>query len=134
MFQEAGNHFAAQASQDVAVQTSGALKTLAVSLVKISNDLRWLASGPRCGLAEINLPALQPGSSIMPGKINPVIPEAVLQIAAQIIGNDSTITLGGQGGYFELNIMLPIIGYNLLQSIHILALGAENFTENASSG
>ncbi len=133
-FMEAGNHFAAQASQDIAVQTSGTLKTLAVSLTKIANDLRWLASGPRCGLGEINLPALQPGSSIMPGKMNPVIPEAVLQIAAQVIGNDSTIALGGQGGYFELNLMLPVIGYNLLQSIHLLALGAENFSEKCIQG
>jgi fumarate hydratase class II len=119
-FLEAANHFEAQAAQDAAVEASGALKTLAVSLTKIANDLRWLAAGPRCGLGEINLPSLQPGSSIMPGKVNPVIPEEVIQVAAQVIGNDSTITFGGQGGYFELNLMLPVIGYNLLQSIGLL--------------
>ncbi len=120
-FKEALNHFEAQAAQDAAVQTSGLLKTFAVSLVKIANDIRWLSSGPRCGLGEINIPSLQPGSSIMPGKVNPVIPEAVIQAAAQVIGNDATITFSGQGGYFELNVMLPIIAYNLLQSIHLLS-------------
>ncbi|MGM0425435.1 MAG: class II fumarate hydratase, partial [Thermodesulfobacteriota bacterium] len=127
-FQEAANHFAAQAAQDASVQVSAALRTLAVSLVKIAGDLRWLASGPRCGLGEINLPALQPGSSIMPGKINPVIPESILQIAAKVQGNDASIALGGQGGQFQLNTMLPLIAYNLLQSIELLALGSENFT------
>jgi len=118
------NHFEAQSAQDAAVETSGILKTIAVSLVKIANDLRWLSSGPRCGLGEINLPSLQPGSSIMPGKINPVIPEAVLQVAAQVIGNDSAITFGGQAGNFELNVMLPVIGYNLIQSIELLSTSA----------
>ena len=122
-FIEAGNHFEAQAAQDAAAETSGALKSVAVSLGKIANDLRWLASGPRCGLGEINLPALQPGSSIMPGKVNPVIPEVVLQVAAQVIGNDTAITLGCQGGCFELNTMLPLIAYNLLQSISSALLG-----------
>lgn len=126
-FQEADNHFAAQAAQDAVVQASGTLRTLAVSLVKIANDIRWLASGPRCGLGEINLPALQPGSSIMPGKVNPVIPESILQIAAKVQGNDASIALGGQGGQFELNTMLPLIAYNLLQSIELLALGSDNF-------
>ena len=116
-FTEAQNHFEAQAAQDAAVETSGALKTVAVSLVKIANDVRWLASGPRSGIGEINLPSLQPGSSIMPGKVNPVIPEAVLQVAAQVMGNDTAIAMGGQGGIFELNVMLPVITYNLLQSI-----------------
>ena len=120
-FSEAQNHFEAQASQDAALETSGALKTLAVSLVKTANDIRWLASGPRCGIAEINIPSLQPGSSIMPGKVNPVIPEAVLQVAAQVMGNDTTIMLGAQAGNFELNVMLPVIAYNLLQSITLLA-------------
>ena len=123
-FREAENHFEAQAAQDSAVETSGVLKTLAVSLVKIGNDIRWLASGPRCGLGEINLPALQPGSSIMPGKINPVIPEAVLQVAAQVVGNDAAITVAGQAGNFELNVMLPVIAFNLLQSIELLASAA----------
>jgi len=120
-FHEAGNHFEAQAAQDASVEVSGALKTVAVSLMKIANDIRWLASGPRCGLGEINLPSLQPGSSIMPGKVNPVIPEAVIQVAAQVVGNDQVVTLAGQGGYFELNTMLPILAHNLLQSIRLLA-------------
>lgn len=119
-FTEAVNHFEAQAAQDAAVEASGALKTCAVSLMKIANDIRWLSSGPRCGIGEMNIPSLQPGSSIMPGKVNPVIPEAVIQVAAQVIGNDAAITLGGQGGYFELNVMLPMIGYNLLQSATLL--------------
>jgi fumarate hydratase class II len=133
-FREAENHFSAQAAQDAAVETSGVLKTLAVSLFKIANDIRWLASGPRCGLGEINLPALQPGSSIMPGKVNPVIPEAVIQAAAQVMGNDTAITLGGQGGTFELNTMLPLIAYNLLQSIRILGCAAEVFAGRCVEG
>ncbi|MBU0988278.1 MAG: aspartate ammonia-lyase, partial [Proteobacteria bacterium] len=119
---------------DAAVETSGALKTIAVSLTKIANDIRWLASGPRCGLGEINLPSLQPGSSIMPGKINPVICEAVIQVAAQVAGNDTTIMLGGQGGNFELNAMLPVIAYNLLQSISVLASASEVFAQKCLSG
>lgn len=119
-FVEAKNHFAAQSAQDALVELSGALKTLAVSLAKIANDLRWLASGPRSGLGEINLPPLQPGSSIMPGKVNPVIPEVIVQVAAQVMGNDVAVTLGGQGGVFELNTMLPLMAHNLLQSIAIL--------------
>jgi fumarate hydratase class II len=133
-FCEAVNHFAAQAGQDAAVETSGALKTLAVGLVKIANDIRWLASGPRSGLGEITIPALQPGSSIMPGKVNPVIPEAVIQVAAQVVGNDTAITLGGQAGNFELNVMLPVIAYNLLQSISILASGTQAFTDKCIAG
>ena len=132
--QEAANHFEAQAAQDGAVQLSAALKTFAVSLSKIANDLRWLASGPRCGLAEIELPALQPGSSIMPGKVNPVIPEAVLQICGQVIGNDSAITFAGLGGNFELHVMLPLISHNLLQSIELLARGCQVFTFSCVSG
>ncbi len=117
---EAADHYQAQAAQDTAVELSGALKALAVAMVKIANDLRWLASGPRCGLGEINLPALQPGSSIMPGKVNPVIPEMMIQVAGQVVGNDATITLAGTGGNFELNVMLPVIAFNLLQSIDLL--------------
>jgi len=128
-FVEAKNHFEAQAAQDSAVEASGALKTVAVSLMKIANDIRWLASGPRSGIGEIVLPDLQPGSSIMPGKVNPVMPEVLLQVAAQVIGNDAAITIGGQAGNFELNTMLPLIAYNLLQSIEILASAVKAFTE-----
>ena len=133
-FYEAINHFEAQAAQDAAVETSGALKTLAVSLVKIANDIRWLASGPRSGLGEITIPSLQPGSSIMPGKVNPVIPEAVIQVAAQVVGNDTAITMGGQAGNFELNVMLPVIAYNLMQSISILASVTKAFNDKCVAG
>jgi fumarate hydratase class II len=133
-FKEAVNHFEAQAARDAAVETSGALKTVAVSLVKIANDIRWLASGPRCGIAEINIPSLQPGSSIMPGKVNPVIPEAVIQVAAQVAGNDLTVMLGGQSGIFELNVMLPVIAYNLLQSIALLTSSVDVFGEKCIKG
>ena len=127
-FREAENHFEAQAAKDAVVEASGALKTVAVSLTKIANDIRWLGSGPRCGIAEILLPDTQPGSSIMPGKVNPVIAESVLMVAAQVIGNDLTIAIGGQAGNFELNVMMPVMAYNLLQSIELLARSAENFT------
>ena len=120
-FREAENHFEAQAAKDAAVMASGALKAAAVSLFKIVNDLRWLSSGPRTGLAEIRLPALQPGSSIMPGKVNPVIPEMVMQVAAQVIGNDAAVTWGGANGNLELNAMMPLIAHNLLGSIELLA-------------
>jgi fumarate hydratase class II len=133
-FTEAQNHFEAQAARDAAVETSGALKTLAVSLVKIANDVRWLASGPRSGIGEITLPSLQPGSSIMPGKVNPVIPEAVVQVAAQVMGNDTAIMMGGQAGNFELNVMLPVIAYNLLQSISLLASVAALFATKCIAG
>jgi fumarate hydratase class II len=133
-FSEAPNHFEAQGGCDAAVEASGNLKTIAVSLSKIANDIRWLASGPRCGLGEINLPELQPGSSIMPGKVNPVIPESVIQVCAQVIGNDTAITLGGQGGYFELNTMLPLIAYNLLQSIELMANAANLMAEKCVAG
>lgn len=133
-FRETENHFEAQGAQDAAVETSGALKTIAVGLVKICNDIRWLASGPRCGLGEISIPSLQPGSSIMPGKVNPVIPEAVIQVCAQVMGNDTTITIGGQGGNFELNAMLPVIAYNLFQSIDILSAGTTLLVEKCING
>ncbi len=128
-FSEANNHFEAQGAQDAAVETSGALKTIAVSLSKIANDIRWLGSGPRAGLGELILPAVQPGSSIMPGKTNPVICEAMIQACAQVIGNDLAITIGGQGGVFELNLMLPLIAHNLTNSITILANSTKVFTE-----
>ena len=133
-FAEAENHFEAQAARDAAVETSGALKTIAVSLVKIANDIRWMGSGPRCGIGELRLPALQPGSSIMPGKVNPVIPEAVVQAAYQVMGNDTTITLAGQSGNFELNVTLPLIAHNLLQSIHLLVGAARVFADNCIEG
>ncbi|MET9923827.1 MULTISPECIES: class II fumarate hydratase [unclassified Streptomyces] len=118
---EARDHFEAQGARDGLVETSGQLRTIAVSLTKICNDLRWMASGPRTGLAEINLPDLQPGSSIMPGKVNPVIPEAVLMVAAQVTGNDATVATAGAAGNFELNVMLPVIAKNLLESVRLLA-------------
>ncbi len=133
-FTPSGNYFAALSSQDTAVELSGQLKVVAVSLMKIANDLRWMNSGPLAGLGEISLPALQPGSSIMPGKVNPVVPEAAAMIAAQVIGNDATITLAGQSGNFQLNVMLPVIAYNLLQSIDLLALGCRNLADHAIAG
>jgi fumarate hydratase class II len=120
-FTEARDHFEAQGARDALVELSGQLRTLAVSLTKIANDLRWMGSGPRAGLGEINLPDLQPGSSIMPGKVNPVIPEATLMVCAQVVGNDAAIAWGGAAGSFELNVMLPVIGRNLLESIRLLA-------------
>ncbi|HET7624182.1 MAG TPA: class II fumarate hydratase [Verrucomicrobiae bacterium] len=117
---EAPNHFEAQGAIDALVETSGALKTVAISLVKIANDIRWLASGPRCGLGEIRLPATQPGSSIMPGKVNPVMCEMVIQVGAQVIGNDAAVAFAGTFGYFELNTMLPVAAHNLLQAIELL--------------
>mgnify|MGYP002881795422 FL=1 len=133
-FVEASNHFEAQGAQDAAVETSAALKTVAVSLSKIANDIRWLGSGPRAGLGELILPAVQPGSSIMPGKTNPVICEAMIQACAQVIGNDLAITIGGQGGVFELNLMLPLIAHNLTNSITILSNGTIVFTEKLIIG
>lgn len=133
-FVESPNHFESQGAMDTAVEASAVLKTIAVSLIKISNDIRWLASGPRCGLGEINLPALQPGSSIMPGKVNPVIPETLIQVCAQVIGNDTAITIGGQGGYFELNTMLPLIAYNLLTSIELLSTVCTTMTDKCVAG
>jgi fumarate hydratase class II len=133
-FTEAGNHFEAQGAQDGLVELSGALKVVAVSLMKIANDLRWMGSGPRAGLAEINLPDLQPGSSIMPGKVNPVIPEAVAMVAAQVIGNDTTVTLAGASGAFELNVMLPVIARNVLESIRLLAGVSRLLADRCVSG
>jgi fumarate hydratase class II len=118
---EARNHFEAQGARDALVEAGGVLKTIAVGFNKIANDLRWMGSGPRAGLAEIRLPDLQPGSSIMPGKVNPVIPEAVTQVVAQVIGNDAAIAFGGASGNFELNVMLPVLARNLLESIKLLA-------------
>ncbi len=133
-FVEARNHFEAQAAKDAAVSASGALKTVAVSLFKIVNDLRWLSSGPRNGIGEIVLPSLQPGSSIMPGKINPVIPEAVMQIAAQVAGNDVTIAWCGANGNFELNVMMPVLAHDLMESIELLAAGARVLEEKTIRG
>jgi fumarate hydratase class II len=131
---ETENHFQAQSAMDGTVFTSGALKTVAVSLMKIANDIRWLGAGPRANLAELALPEVQPGSSIMPGKVNPVIAESVMMVSAQVIGNDTTISLAGQGGNFELNTMLPLIAYNLLQSIDLLGSAAANFADQTVAG
>ena len=133
-FESSTNFYEGMSSQDAAVELSGQLKTLAVSLMKIANDLRWMNSGPLAGLGEIELPALQPGSSIMPGKVNPVIPEAAAMVAAQVIGNDATITIGGQSGNFQLNVMLPVIAYNLLQSIQLLANVSRLLADRAIAG
>lgn len=133
-FFEAPNHFEAQSAKDACVFASGALKTIAVSLMKIANDLRWLASGPMCGLHEINLPELQPGSSIMPGKVNPVIPESVMQISAQVQGNDLAVQIGGQHGNFELNVMMPVIAGNLFESIDLLTNGSVMLAEKCVRG
>ena len=133
-FKPADNHFEALATQDTAVEISGQLRALAVSLMKISNDLRWMNSGPLAGLGEIALPALQPGSSIMPGKVNPVVPEAVAMLSAQVMGNDATIAIAGQSGNFQLNVMLPVVAYNLLQSIEILANGSAALADDAIAG
>jgi fumarate hydratase, class II len=133
-FREAQNHFEAQGARDAAVAAGGLLKTIAVSLAKIANDIRWLGSGPRSGLGEIRLPALQPGSSIMPGKVNPVIPEAVIQAAVQVIGNDAAITLAGKGGHFELNAMMPVMVHNLHQSIRLLTGAADIFAQRCIHG
>src|SRR5213080_4321352 len=135
-FVEARNHFEAQAAKDGIVEVSGQLKTIAISLTKIANDIRWLASGPRCGIGEISIPATQPGSSIMPGKINPVMSEMVLQVAAQVIGNDATIAFAasGIGSSFELNVMMPVLGYNLLQSIELLSRAARVFADRCVNG
>ncbi|MBL8044446.1 MAG: class II fumarate hydratase [Nitrospira sp.] len=133
-FKEAVNHFEGQSAQDSLVEASGELRTLAVSLMKIANDIRWLGSGPRCGLGEINLPETQPGSSIMPGKVNPVIAESVTMVCAQVIGNDVTVTVGGQAANFELIVMLPVMAYNLLQSIELLATASTNFAVKCIGG
>jgi fumarate hydratase class II len=134
MVQAPDDHFAAQASRDGLVATSGSLKVVAVALTKICNDLRWMASGPRAGLGEIRLPELQKGSSIMPGKVNPVIPEAVLQVCAQVIGNDTAITVAGMQGNFELNVMVPVIARNLLQSIDLLGSSSRLLADRCIAG
>ncbi|MEU7731023.1 class II fumarate hydratase [Streptomyces sp. NPDC040724] len=131
---EARDHFEAQGARDALVETSGMLRTVAVSLTKISNDLRWMASGPRTGLAEINLPDLQPGSSIMPGKVNPVVPEAVLMVAAQVMGNDATVAVAGAAGNFELNVMLPVMARNLLESIRLLGSASRLLADRTVDG
>jgi fumarate hydratase class II len=133
-FREAVNHFEAQAAQDAVVETSGVLKTVAVGLVKISNDIRWLGSGPRCGIGELKLPVLQPGSSIMPGKVNPVIPEAVIQCAFQVMGNDAAITMAGQSGIFELNVTLPLLAHNIIQSVELLAGATRMLADKCLAG
>ncbi len=131
---ETENHFQAQSTLDGVVLASGVLKTVAVSLMKICNDIRWLGSGPRGGIGEIELPAVQPGSSIMPGKVNPVIPESVCQVAAQVIGNDIAVAVAGQSGNFEINVMMPVAAYNLLQSIDLMAAAARNLADQCVSG
>jgi len=133
-FTSMDNFFEGQSSQDAAVEMSGQLKTVATSLMKIANDLRWMNSGPLAGLGEISLVALQPGSSIMPGKVNPVIPEAVAMVCAQVFGNDTTITVAGQSGNFQLNVMLPVIGYNLLQEIELLTNASAVLADKAMAG
>ncbi len=131
---ETANHFQAQATLDALVEASGELKTIAISLHKIANDIRFIACGPRAGLGEITVPEVQPGSSIMPGKVNPVIAESVIQVVAQVVGNDATVMLAGQGSYFELNTMMPVAAYNILQSIALLAASADNFAEQCVDG
>jgi fumarate hydratase, class II len=132
---ETENHFQAQSTLDAVLEASGVLRTIAISTIKIANDIRWMASGPRAGFAELDLPALQPGSSIMPGKVNPVIAEAVCQVVGQVVGNDQTVAVSAlQGSNFELNVMMPVACYNLLQSIELLAHAADNFAANCIDG
>ena len=133
-FREAQNHFEAQAARDAAVFLSGAFKTYALALTKIANDIRWLGSGPRCGLGELLLPEVQPGSSIMPGKVNPVIAESVLMVCAQVIGHDAAISWGAGSGTFELNTMMPVIAYDLMSSLELLAAASRNFAERCIAG
>ena len=133
-FREAKNHFEAQSAQDAIAELSGQLKTCATSLMKISNDLRWMNSGPMAGLTEIRLPSLQPGSSIMPGKVNPVIPEAMRMVCAQVMGNDTVITIANASGDFQLNVMLPVIAHSIIQSITILAHASRLLAEKAIKG
>ncbi|HSI33927.1 MAG TPA: class II fumarate hydratase [Tepidisphaeraceae bacterium] len=135
-FVEAQNHFEAQAAKDAVVETSGQLRTIALSLAKIANDIRWLASGPRCGLGELSIPATQPGSSIMPGKVNPVMSEMALQVCAQVIGNDAAVGVAGSplGSTFELNVMMPVMAYNVLQSIELLSRAARVFADRCVAG
>jgi fumarate hydratase class II len=131
---ESANHFQAQSTLDEVVDASSTMKTIAVSLMKIANDIRWLGSGPRAGIGEITLPEVQPGSSIMPGKVNPVIAESLCMVCAQVIGNDVAVTIAGQSGNFELNVMMPVAAYNLLQSINLLGAAASNFSKQCIEG
>ena len=131
---ETENHFQAQSTLDNIVESSGSMKTIAVSLMKIANDIRWMGSGPRGGFGEIELPEVQPGSSIMPGKVNPVIPESVCQVSAQVIGNDATVSIAGQSGNFEINVMMPVAAYNFLQSIELLARASGNLADQCVDG
>jgi fumarate hydratase class II len=131
---ETSNHFQAQSTLDNLVETSGVLNTIAVSLTKIANDVRWLGSGPRAGIGEITLPEVQPGSSIMPGKVNPVIAESLLMVCAQVMGNHTTVTVAGQSGNFEINVMMPVTAYNVLQSITLLASATSNFVVQCLDG
>jgi fumarate hydratase class II len=133
-FTEARNHFEAQGARDALVELSGAVRTVAVSLTKVCNDLRWMSSGPRTGLAEINLPDLQPGSSIMPGKVNPVLPEATLMVCAQVIGTDATVATAGASGSFELNVMMPVMARNLLESIRLLSTSTRVLADRTIDG
>src|SRR6266480_2461535 len=133
-FYEAKNHFEAQGGKDAVVEASGHLKTIAVGLFKVANDIRWLSSGPRCGIGEIQLPATQPGSSIMPGKVNPVMCESLMMVCAQVIGNDTCITWAGANGNFELNVMMPVMAHNLLESIRLLANVVDVFCEKCIAG
>ena len=133
-FREAQNHFEAQGGKDAVVEASGQLKTIAVSLFKIANDIRWLGSGPRCGIGEIQLPSTQPGSSIMPGKVNPVMCESLMMVCAQVIGNDGCITWSGANGNFELNVMMPVMAHDLLESIRLLGNVCDAFAEKCVSG
>ncbi len=131
---ETDNHFQAQCTLDAVLETSGVLRTVAVSLMKIANDIRWMGSGPRAGLGELALPEVQPGSSIMPGKVNPVIAESLIQVVAQVLGNDAAVSVAAQGSYFELNLMMPVAAHSLLQSIALLGAAADNFTEQCVKG
>jgi fumarate hydratase class II len=133
-FFEARDHFEAQGAKDAVVEASGQLKTIATSLFKIANDIRWLGSGPRCGIGEIQLPATQPGSSIMPGKVNPVLCESMMMVCSQVFGNDATITWAGANGNFELNVMMPVMAHNILESIRLLGNVADAFTEKCVVG
>ena len=133
-FSETENHFQSQSTIDGIVYASGCVRSFAVSLMKIANDIRWLGSGPRAGIGEISLPEVQPGSSIMPGKVNPVIAESVTMICAQVMGNDQTVSISGQSGNFELNVMMPIAAHNLVESIEILSTGSENFAKQCVDG
>src|SRR5262249_27845047 len=133
-FREARNHFEAQGGKDAVVEASGHLKTIAVGLFKVANDIRWLGSGPRCGIGEIRLPSTQPGSSIMPGKVNPVMCESLMMVCAQVIGNDGCVTWAGANGNFELNVMMPVMAHNLLESIRLLANISDVFAEKCVRG